>query len=182
MTSKKHLDCTDRLVEASKKIQCTHVVNVQGDNILVDPKDLENLCKAIKSHPKNMFWNMISKIESKKDLIDDSIVKCFISKKSNLFLFRKYEIDMKNIYRVQGLLAYTSNALIEFEKLKPTINELKYSIEQFRIIENDIPIKTLKTEKYYPDINKKSDINKINKIFKTDAYQNTILNKILDIN
>ena len=42
---------------------------------------------------------------------------------------------MKNIYRVQGLLAYTSNALIEFEKLKPTINELKYSIEQFRIIE-----------------------------------------------
>ena len=89
---------------------------------------------------------------------------------------------MKNIYRVQGLLAYTSNALIEFEKLKPTINELKYSIEQFRIIENDIPIKTLKTEKYYPDINKKSDINKINKIFKTDAYQNTILNKILDIN
>lgn len=183
MTSKKHLDCTDRLVEASKKIQCTHVVNVQGDNILVDPKDLENLCKAIKSHPKNMFWNMISKIESKKELVDDSIVKCFISKKNLIyFLFRKYEIDMKNIYRVQGLLAYTSNALIEFEKLKPTINELKYSIEQFRIIENDIPIKTLKTEKYYPDINKKSDINKINKIFKTDAYQNTILNKILDIN
>tara|TARA_Y100000590_G_C15656864_1_gene990992 strand:+ start:412 stop:1170 length:759 start_codon:yes stop_codon:yes gene_type:complete len=180
MTSKKHLDCTDRLVEASKKIQCTHVVNVQGDNILVDPKDLENLCKAINLNPHNMFWNMISKIENSKDLSDKSVVKCFISNKKLIyFLFRNYAKEINNVYRVQGLLAYTKNGLSEFGKMKPTINELKYSIEQFRIIENDNQINTINTQKYYSDINRYSDIRKINKILKTDKYQKRILNKIL---
>ena len=181
MTSKKHLDCTDRLVEASKKINCSHVVNIQGDNILTDPKDLENLCNHIRLKPRNNFWNMISKIENKRDLYDTSVVKCFISNKKLIyFLFRNHiQKTEKSIFRVQGLIAYTKEALIKFGKLKPSLNELNLSIEQFRIIENDMSISTIQTKKYYPDINKKSDIAKIFKILKSDTYQNKILNKII---
>ena len=181
MTSKKHLDCTDRLVEASQKINCTHVVNIQGDNILTDPKDLKNLCKHIRLKPKNNFWNMVSKIENEKDLYDASVVKCFISNKKLIyFLFRNHiQKTENNIFRVQGLIAYTKESLIRFGKLKPSLNELNLSIEQFRIIENDMHISSIQTKKYYPDINKKSDIAKIYKILKLDIYQNKILNKII---
>ena len=181
MTSKKHLDCTDRLVEASQKVNCSHVVNIQGDNILTDPKDLENLCTHIRVNPKNNFWNMISKIENQRDLYDTSVVKCFISKKKFIYFFFRNHIQKTNnsIFRVQGLIAYTKEGLIKFGKLKPSLNELNLSIEQFRIIENDMQISSIKTKKYYPDINKKSDVAKIYKILKSSTYQNKILNKII---
>ena len=66
MTSKKHLDCTDRIVEAAKKIRCTHVVNVQGDSILTNPKDLDKLCNNISKFQKKNFGILFLKSKIKK--------------------------------------------------------------------------------------------------------------------
>jgi len=181
MTSKKHLDCTDRIVEASKKIKCTHVVNVQGDAILTIPKDLDKLCKNISKFPEENFWNLISQIKDENDMKDNSIVKCFINSKKNIyFLYRRFDLSkMSNSYRVFGLMAYSKKALNHFAKLKPSLNELIYSIEQFRIIENGYNIKSLISDHYYPDINKKRDVGVIEKYFKYNNLQKKILRKVL---
>ena len=51
------------------------------------------ICRTIVKDKQSMFWNAISKLEDKKDLINDTIVKCYISKNKNiLFCSRKEEI------------------------------------------------------------------------------------------
>ena len=84
MTSKNHIDCNERILEASKKINASHIVNVQGDEVLILPKYLEKICKMIKRNPKNSYWNAVSDIENKIELINDTIVKCYLSNDGNI--------------------------------------------------------------------------------------------------
>lgn len=184
MTSSKHLDCTDRICEASKKIDCTHIVNVQGDSILVNIDDLEKICKDIIKNPKNDFWNLISLIKTKKDLSNRSIVKCFLNTNKKIyFLFRNISDynyrNVNNIYRVVGLMAYSKPGLRKFSKLKPTINELNYSIEQFRIVENCYDLRTVLSQNHYPDVNKMSDLKIVRRYLKEDFVQKKIISRII---
>ena len=50
MTSKEHIMASDRVAEAARNLDCTHVINVQGDEILVRPDDLSNMIAVSYTH------------------------------------------------------------------------------------------------------------------------------------
>ena len=60
MTSSKHEMASDRLAEAVSNVDCTHVVNVQGDEILVLPQDLDVIAKSIKEKTQRLPFGMRS--------------------------------------------------------------------------------------------------------------------------
>src|SRR5688572_2197960 len=59
MTADTHVAATDRVAEAMQHIDCTHVVNLQGDEILVLPEDLSRLVKTIESRSGVSAFNAI---------------------------------------------------------------------------------------------------------------------------
>jgi 3-deoxy-manno-octulosonate cytidylyltransferase (CMP-KDO synthetase) len=79
MTSPEHPAATDRVAEAMQRLACTHVVNVQGDEILVLPSDLERFVRAIECEPARSAWNALARIERDAELSDPAIVKCAVS-------------------------------------------------------------------------------------------------------
>ena len=59
MTSKNHIMASDRVYEASQKLNCTHIINIQGDEILVIPDDINNMIKHIHKNLNHIPFQLV---------------------------------------------------------------------------------------------------------------------------
>jgi 3-deoxy-manno-octulosonate cytidylyltransferase (CMP-KDO synthetase) len=189
MTSDTHEIATERIVEAINNIDCTHVVNVQGDEILILPSDLNLMVKAIKNKPDGNVWNAVGNINSMDDLIDPSIVNCAVTKKGNIIFFcrnfsnfgSQAHNKLNPIHINLGILGYSRLYLENFPKMKMTPLEKMESVEQFRTLENNIPIRAVHFKNSYPGINHPRDVKTVKQILKTDPKQKKVLSQIINI-
>ena len=185
MTSHDHEAATDRVAEAMKNLDCTHVVNVQGDEILVLPEDLQTMVQAIEMQPDVSAWNAVSKIERESDLADPSIVKCVVSRTkravfcSRDFSFLKLTEPFEPVRTILGILAYTSSFLEAYHGMARTPLEVVGSIDQSRIIENDVVLQTVEWPKGYPGINSPHEVELVRQHLSNDTRQSAILSRIL---
>lgn len=187
MTSNKHRVATERINESIQTIDCTHVVNVQGDEILILPSDLSFFAKAIALFPEEQVWNAVAKVETDADLQDPSIVNCALSKSKRILFFARTpsssfcrsQKGYDPIFINLGILGYSRGFLEQFSTLKPTPLEERESVEQFRILENDISIMAVQFEKGYPSINEPREVAIVQKYLKEDPRQRAVLKEIL---
>lgn len=187
MTSSKHRVATERIIEAMHHLDCTHVVNVQGDEILILPSDLSLFAKAMAARPREQAWNAVAKVVSEEELEDRSVVNCALSKSHHILFFSrnfspsfyKNQKDCEPIFINLGILGYSRRFLEKFLKWEPTPLEERESVEQFRMLENDIPIAAVPFEKGYPGINEPREVEAIKKYLRDDPRQHAILKEIL---
>ena len=184
MTSKEHIMASDRVAEAALNLDCTHVINVQGDEILVMPDDLSNMVESIHANPDGQYWNAIARIEKPAELTDIAIVKCVISTTGRILYcardFRHLNLNttFEPVRKILGVLGYTRESLFAFSRLNRTPLETTQSIDQSRIIEHEIPLLAVPFEKGYPGINDSREEQMVRKFFQTDPIQRSILKEI----
>ena len=173
LTKKKHKTGTDRIFEAykkiNKKLNCDYIINLQGDEPFIDPKDIINLNKNAISKNSDIctLGNKISRV----DLDDKNIVKVITEEniekkkisKAKKFL-RNYKYTKKNIYGHIGIYQFKTSILKKFVGLKQTKNEIKYRLEQLRALENDINIDVVYTKNKSFGIDTVQDYVEIKKI------------------
>jgi len=185
MTSTKHKMASDRVNEVAKKIDCSHIINIQGDEVLIVPDDINLMINFIKKNPKFDFLNGVSKLIDKKELKDRNIVKCvtgiydqiiFCSRylDKSLFNYKLYKCN-----KVLGILGFSKKGLTEFGKMKRSTFEKNNSIDQSRIIENGKWLQGVKFKNGYIGINDQNEKKKVLKILKNDKKQMNILEKII---
>ena len=188
MTADTHEVATERIVEAVQNVDCTHVVNVQGDEILILPSDLKLMVNAIENDPDGDVWNAVGKVMSVDDLIDPSIVNSAVTKNGYIIFFSRnfssfgsrYDGHSEPIRINLGVLGYSHSFLEKFPDMKMTPLEKMESVEQFRTLENNIPIRAVHFTCSYLGINEPKDVKKVKEILKTDDKQKRILRKILN--
>jgi 3-deoxy-manno-octulosonate cytidylyltransferase (CMP-KDO synthetase) len=188
MTKDTHVVATERIVEAIQSIDCTHVVNVQGDEILILPSDLRLMVDAIEDQPDGDVWNAVGKVTSINDLKDPSIVNSAVTKEGFIIFFSrdfssfgsKYDGDFGPIHINIGILGYSRRFLENFQDMKMTPLEKMESVEQFRTLENNIPIRAVQFSSSYPGINEPGEVELVNKILNTDSRQEEVLHQILN--
>ena len=186
MTSAKHIGATDRVAEVAENMVCTHVINVQGDEILILPEDLSKMVQAINTLPKNMFWNATANIVDKKEIADCSIVKCVVNKqKKIMYCARDFsELQLKNsfepVQKILGILGFRKDALLNYSGLNRTPLEITQSIDQSRIIENDLELISVQFSAGFPGINDVREESTVKSILKTNKRQKDILKRILN--
>ena len=186
LTSAAHEAATDRVAEAMQHLECTHVVNVQGDEILILPDDLRNLAAAIRENTASDVWNAIAPIESEAELEDRSIVKCVASLSNRiLFCARDFsKLAPRNsgfdpVYRILGILAFKREFLNRYPALSRTPLEIAESIDQSRIIEHDVALRGVPFSRGYPGINEPREVARVEEFLLTDARQQKVLGEIL---
>jgi 3-deoxy-manno-octulosonate cytidylyltransferase (CMP-KDO synthetase) len=185
MTSDQHIMASDRVAEAVEILDCSHVVNVQGDEILVMPDDLERMLIAINARPEIEYWNAIAPIEKHVELADTAIVKCVVSIAGKIlycartFSHLNLEFPFEPIHKILGILGYSKKSVLSFSKLSRTSLETTQSIDQSRIIEHDISLMSIPFKIGYPGINDAREEKMVRDILKTDEEQSVILTKIL---
>ena len=173
LTKKKHKTGTDRIFEAykkiSKKLNCKYIINLQGDEPFIDPKDIINLNKNIISKNSDIgtLGNKLTKVDFKnnnivKVITEKNIVKKKISRAKEFFRYCKY--TKKNMFGHIGIYQFKTSILKKFVSLKQSKNEIKHKLEQLRAIENGINIDVVYSENKSFGIDTVQDYVEIKKI------------------
>lgn len=185
MTSPAHPGATDRVAEAAGRLDCTHVVNVQGDEVLVLPEDLARLVKSIQDQPAGPAWNAIASIEEAEQLKDRSIVKCLVSGTNRILsCARDYSAaplrtPFEPVRIILGILAYEKNFLLRFSALPRTPYETAESIDQSRVLEHDFILQGVPFARGYPGINEPRETTLVEKYLEEDRRQAIVLSRIV---
>ncbi|RLD11700.1 MAG: 3-deoxy-manno-octulosonate cytidylyltransferase [Chlamydiae bacterium] len=173
MTKPDHTSGTDRIVEAVEKIAGDNkiIVNIQGDEPLVRPDDIDK-CVAKITSEKNADWaTLIYKLNANDDRNDPNTVKVVCDSKGFALYFSRaqipYDRDKKSSIKRFGhigLYVYKINALKHFASLKSTPLELIEKLEQLRALESGMKIICVETEKAFPGIDTPEDLANVNDI------------------
>ena len=208
MTSPAHPAATDRVAEAARSIDCTHVVNVQGDEILVLPADLEKMVQAMEKSPHVPAWNAVAPIERSSELGDRSVVKCALSRSGRiLFCARDFSLlgtqcpiptagpdtarhnpsasdlhgtqRFEPVHMILGILGYRRDFLERYGALPRTPLEVAESIDQSRILEHDAEMRSVPFSKGYIGINEQREVDVVGACLHSDPRQQEILRQVL---
>lgn len=187
MTSAKHPAATDRVSEAARALSCTHVVNIQGDEILVLASDLERMVRAIEAEPAVPAWNAVTPLERAEELRDPSVVKCVVSVSGRLLycsrdcspLAGKVDGAFHPVRKVLGVLGYTRAFLESYRTLSRTPLEVAEAIDQSRMIEHDIVLRGVEFSRGYPGINEPDEVEVIEQYLREDPLQQAALEELL---
>jgi len=168
MTSKNCLTGSDRLAEVSKKIKASFYVNVQGDEPLINPKDIK---KVINDFKKNGITNCAAtKIKSKSELNNRNIPKIVTDKKGFLLYISRANIPSSKNDKVNDLkkqvciYSFSTEAIRLFGlKTKKTKLEKIEDIEILRVLENGIPVKIIEVKSDSIAVDTPEDLKKVRK-------------------
>ena len=149
LTSNKHKTGTDRILEALKKLGKSDiqlVMNLQGDEPLIDLEDIKNLQKRMIEN-KSKIGTLAFDIKNKVLFNNKNIVKVITDEKLERSKFskainfmRESSINLKNIYHHLGIYCYQTDILKKFCSLKQSQNEVENKLEQLRALDNGITI------------------------------------------
>jgi 3-deoxy-manno-octulosonate cytidylyltransferase (CMP-KDO synthetase) len=166
MTSKEHESGTDRLAEAIKSIECDNVINVQGDEPLIDPALISKLANILEGEESEMV-SAIHKIETTEELKSPNAVKVTVDNFSNALYFSRSIIphhrddwdallnhhvtipEPLKFFKHIGIYGYTKEFLQNYAGMEQTYLEKLEKLEQLRVLENGFKIKMIET-KYVP--------------------------------
>lgn len=178
LTSSKHRNGTERIAEVAKKFRKAKlIVDVQGDEPLVDPKDIDTV---IDFHKKNKNFDIVLPVKKTNNPEDKSLVKVVFSKKNKIIFFSRAKIpfDFNNQYisyfKDLSVISFKPKILQKFSKLKVGALEKIENIELLRALENDISIGTFIAKASSFGVNVKQDLlraieempnNKIRKLY-----------------
>jgi 3-deoxy-manno-octulosonate cytidylyltransferase (CMP-KDO synthetase) len=140
---------TDRIYEALKilgKTDINFIVNLQGDEPLMNSADIKNLDNQMKRN-NSKIGTLASPLLDKKFCLNENIVKVQTkesldeTKFSEATNFMRKTNNLKgNIYHHLGIYCYDFETLEKFVSYKQSKNEIKNKLEQLRALDNNMTI------------------------------------------
>ncbi len=177
MTKPSHNSGTDRVAEVVRSVEEAEIIiNIQGDEPLLDPSIIDGLV-GLFDDPSVSMGTVVSRNIGVNDYLDRNIVKVFLDENQNAYDFKRdiYDSEIGGLFRHIGFYGFQRDSLFEFTSLPPSHNELEYSLEQFRAIDNNISIKALITNAEQLAVDVPGDIenvlSKMKKLFEATTVE-----------
>jgi len=172
MTSSQHPTGTDRVAEVARKIKADLYVNIQGDEPLMSPQNIEAAIKPFLENKKGMgVTNLMAKVTRLSDLLDTTVPKVVVNNnKEAIFLSRlpvPYPKDTRTdviYYKQICVYGFLPWALEKFSVLPQGFCERVEQIELLRFIENHIVVKMVEVEEDTIAVDTPSDLERVRRI------------------
>ena len=180
MTAAEHQSGTDRIAEVARAKDCDIVVNVQGDEPLIPPENIEKVVEPLIKDTSVSVTSLRILIQNPKDIFNKNITKVVVDKFDYALYFSKAPIpwerdkwsaNVENVTNLSslswfkhiGLYAYRKKFLMEYSALPVSPLEKVEKLEQLRILENGFSIKVLETNLDSIGVDSVADIEIIEK-------------------
>jgi 3-deoxy-manno-octulosonate cytidylyltransferase (CMP-KDO synthetase) len=171
MTKDDHPSGTDRCAEVARKFpEMDVVINIQGDEPLVDYRQLEQLIDVFENQ-ETQIATLGNFSVSKDDIENPNRIKIVVNHNNQALYFSRSAIPNTNhrtgttpsypFMRHIGLYAYRSEVLQKLTTLPPTLLEQTESLEQLRWMFYGFPIQVVNTEIETPNIDVPEDVEKV---------------------
>ncbi|MEA3212013.1 MAG: 3-deoxy-manno-octulosonate cytidylyltransferase synthetase [Chthoniobacter sp.] len=169
LTSPRHRSGTDRVAEVAAKLRgFTHVINVQGDEPLVDPALVSKLAKTMAADPRIEMITAASAFPPEEDRANPNLVKVVVDRAGDALYFSRSVIPntaragtpraQTASLRHLGIYGYTTKFLLQFVRWKPSVLEEAESLEQLRALENGAKIRVVRTKSVAPGVDTPEDV------------------------
>jgi 3-deoxy-manno-octulosonate cytidylyltransferase (CMP-KDO synthetase) len=163
MTSVNHETGTDRLAEVAAGLDADIIVNVQGDEPLIDPAMIDAAILPFLEEPGLRMGTLKTRIKCLHDFLSPNVVKVVTDNFGNALYFSRSPLpffrdkwkDLKDesfcsgkllCYKHVGLYVYRRDFLLSYAVMPPTFLEISEKLEQLRALENGISIRVVETE------------------------------------
>lgn len=161
---------TDRIALFAKNSNYDFIVNVQGDEPLIDPNNIKKIISESYNN-KGQIINGFDEILNEEDFRNPNIPKVvFNENKELLYMSRSSIPTTKSLSFVKsnkqlGIYSFPVDSLNHFYSNQKTSNESLEDIEILRFLELGFKVKMVKLESKSFSIDTKSDLNRLKQLF-----------------
>ena len=175
MTRADHLSGTDRVAEvAAAYPDVGWVVNIQGDEPLIDPAAIDAAILPLLDEPETPMGTLMKRIEDSRELHDPNVVKVVADHRGNALYFSRSTIPHARgaegysavpVYKHIGLYVYRRDFLLGYSDLPVGPLEKAERLEQLRALENGYRIKVVETDYESVGVDTPEDLERVSELF-----------------
>ncbi len=173
MTSADHSSGTERAAEAAMHVDASIIVNIQGDEPLVNGAMLDALVKALED-PSIPMATLMARVEDMALLQEKDIVKVVADREGNALYFSRSPLPYQApdyFFQHIGIYSYRKDFLLSFHLLPSSRLEKIERLEQLRVLENGLKIKMVEISRPTLSVDTPQDIIKVEKFLKFRANE-----------
>ena len=184
ITGEDHASGTDRIAEVAERLQWDDadiVVNVQGDEPLLEPSLIEAVASALQGAPDAAIATAAHRLTTAEDFFNPNVVKVVCDSRGRALYFSRAPIpwdrdhfaDRRYVLpadlparRHIGLYAYRVSFLRRFGQLAPSSLERCESLEQLRALWHGYPIQVVSVDHApAPGVDTPEDLERVRRVF-----------------
>jgi len=168
MTSPFHKTGSDRIIEVAKDLDCRWIINLQGDEPMIEPEVIDLLAQKMLEAPEERGWSLMRPLSEISEFTNPNVVKVVTDHMDYALYFSrapipcpktgisqipnssktcdKNLISTENVWIHVGIYGYRNDFLLSIPDLKPSLLEKIEGLEQLRILANGYKIKMIRTK------------------------------------
>jgi 3-deoxy-manno-octulosonate cytidylyltransferase (CMP-KDO synthetase) len=172
MTREDHISGTDRVAEVASQSTAEIVVNIQGDEPLIDPEAIDAALLPLVHEPAISMSTLMKRIEDRSEIVNPNVVKVVTDRFQNAIYFSRASIPFdrekeshKTYFKHIGLYVYRKDFLLRYPNLPVGPLEEAERLEQLRALENGFKIRVVETEYESLGVDTPGDLEKVSHLF-----------------
>ncbi len=161
LTRNDHPSGTDRAAEVAEQFpEMTHIINIQGDEPLIDTSLIDQLAADLIAQPGLPMITAANPLEPSDPVLEDpNVVKVTIDANGNALYFSRSLIphprdvpECLRYFRHKGIYGFRRDFLFDFVSWEPSLLERTEGLEQLRALENGGQIRVVLTDDDSPGV------------------------------
>ena len=189
LTSSSAASGTDRVAEVAATLGAGIVVNVQGDEPLIEPSTIDAAIEPLIDDPMLQMSTTSEPIVSVEDVFNPAVVKVVTDSRGFALYFSRSPLPyirpgesqtleaslrfdpalLSNYRKHSGLYAYRSEFLKEFARMEPSPLERLEALEQLRALENGIKIRVVRVAHRSIGVDTEQDYERVKRMIEENA-------------
>ena len=171
MTRSDHLSGTDRVAEvAAAEPDATLIVNIQGDEPLIDPAAIDAAVRALLNDPRLAMGTLSKRIERMDEITNPNVVKVVTGLTGNAIYFSRNPIPYDRAgcavyFKHIGLYVYRREFLLAYPSLPVGPLERAECLEQLRALENGHRIGVVETNYESLGVDTPEDLEEVSRMY-----------------
>lgn len=177
LTRSDHLSGTDRVAEIAYSETAEVVVNIQGDEPLIDPAAIDAAILPLVHDSSIEMATLMKRIEDPRELSDPNVVKVVTDHAGDAIYFSRCPIPFDRdgsgaapCFKHIGLYVYQRDFLLGYSTLPVGPLERAERLEQLRALENGHKIRVTETEYESLGVDTPADLERVARLFETTFY------------
>lgn len=179
LTREDHPTGTDRLAEVAEQLTAEVIVNVQGDEPLINPQMIDQAVRPLLEDPKLKMGTLASRIDQIDDFYNPNVVKVVRNSAGDALYFSRAPIPWPRdfdreqlaerlseltLYRHIGLYVYRRDFLLAYPGMPKTPLEALENLEQLRALEAGVRLHVAETEFSCHGVDTPEDLERVERL------------------
>jgi 3-deoxy-manno-octulosonate cytidylyltransferase (CMP-KDO synthetase) len=171
MTRRDHSNGTSRIAEVVGRFKQSLVINIQGDQPLVDPKALDEMVGIFQREKDVEVLTLAVRMTDKASFENPNVVKVVCDAEGNALYFSRAGIPFFqgkqncpfSFLKHLGVYGYRRDFLLKFVDWQPGILEDSEKLEQLRVLERGRSIRVIETAYDFISVDTEEDLREVEK-------------------